>query len=377
MIESPNFFWTILFFVLAISPLVFIHEMGHYLVGRWCGVKAEAFSIGFGRAIAKWTDKRGTVWQIGWLPLGGYVRFAGDMGVSSQSDPNWLKLPPEERNRTFQSKALWQRFLIVLAGPLTNFLFAIIVFIGLFGTIGEPRTPPVIAIIERGSAADAAGLTLGDTITSVDGQGVDSFEDVARIVSIHPNERLIIGIERAGKGMTLAATPRVDVFQDRFGNEIKRGLLGIGPAKRIYVNHSIIELPGAAVRFTIGSIKTMATTLWQVVSGTRSIKELGGPVKIAKISGEQAILGPLEFLWLVTMISINLGFINLLPIPMLDGGHLLFYAIEAVRRKPVPAATQEWAYRSGLFALLLFMFVVTVNDLAGLGLWQGIAGLIR
>ena len=272
MIESPNILWTILFFVLAISPLVFIHEMGHYLVGRWCGVKAEAFSIGFGRAIAKWTDKRGTVWQIGWLPLGGYVRFAGDMGVSSQSDPNWLKLPPEERNRTFQSKALWQRFLIVLAGPLTNFLFAIIVFIGLFGTIGEPRTPPVIAIIERGSAADAAGLTLGDTITSVDGQEIDSFEDVARIVSIHPNEQLTIGIERAGQGMTLAATPRVNVFQDRFGNEMKRGLLGIGPAKRIYVKHPIIELPGAAVRFTIGSIKTMATTLWQVVSGTRSIK---------------------------------------------------------------------------------------------------------
>ena len=376
MIASPNILWTILFFVLAISPLVFIHEMGHYLVGRWCGVKAEAFSIGFGRAIAKWTDKRGTVWQIGWLPLGGYVRFAGDMGVSSQSDPNWLKLPPEERNRTFQSKALWQRFLIVLAGPLTNFLFAIIVFIGLFGTIGEPRTPPVIAIIERGSAADAAGLTLGDTITSVDGQEIDSFEDVARIVSIHPNEQLTIGIERAGQGMTLAATPRVNVFQDRFGNGMKRGLLGIGPAKRIYVKHPIIELPGAAVRFTIGSIKTMATTLWQVVSGTRSIKELGGPVKIAKISGEQAVLGPLEFLWLMTMISINLGFINLLPIPMLDGGHLLFYAIEAVRRKPVPAATQEWAYRSGLFALLLFMFVVTVNDLAGLGLWQGLAGLI-
>jgi regulator of sigma E protease len=376
LIESPNFLWTILFFVLAISPLVFIHEMGHYLVGRWCGVKAEAFAIGFGRAIAKWTDKRGTVWQIGWLPLGGYVRFAGDMGVSSQSDPNWLKLPPQERNQTFQSKALWKRALIVLAGPLTNFLFAIIVFIALFGTIGEPRTPPVIAVIERGSAADAAGLKLGDTITSVDGQGIESFEDVARIVSIHPNEKMIIGVSRDGQGMTLAATPRVNIFKDRFGNEMRRGLLGIGPAKRINVKHPIAELPGAAVRFTINSVQTMATTLWQVVSGVRSIKELGGPVKIAQISGQQATLGPIDFLWLMTMISINLGFINLLPIPMLDGGHLLFYAIEAVRRKPVPAAAQEWAYRSGLFALLLFMVVVTVNDLAGLGLWRGIAGLI-
>ena len=376
MIESPNFLWTILFFVLAISPLVFIHEMGHYLVGRWCGVKAEAFSIGFGRAIAKWTDKRGTAWQIGWLPLGGYVRFAGDMGVSSQSDPNWLKLPPEERNRTFQSKALWQRTLIILAGPLTNFLFAIIVFIALFGTIGEPRTPPVIAIIERGSAADAAGLKLGDKILAVDGATITTFEDIARIVSIHPNERLVIGIERAGQTVNLAATPRVDILKDRFGNEMRRGLLGIGPDKRVYVKPPLIELPGAAIRFTIGSVQTMATTLWQVVSGARSIKELGGPVRIAKISGEQATLGPIEFLWLMTMISINLGFINLLPIPMLDGGHLLFYAIEAVRRKPVPAAAQEWAYRSGLFALLLFMVVVTVNDLAGLGLWRGIAGLI-
>lgn len=376
MIESPNFVWTILFFVLAISPLVFIHEMGHYLVGRWCGVKAEAFSIGFGRAIAKWADKRGTIWQIGWLPLGGYVRFAGDMGVSSQSDPNWLKLPPEERNRTFQSKALWQRALIVLAGPITNFLFAIIVFIALFGTLGEPRTPAVIAIIEQGSAAAAAGLRRGDTITAVDGQAVESFEDVARLVSIHPDERLVISILRADRGLTLAATPRVNIYRDRFGNEMRRGLLGIGPSKRINVKHPIVELPGAAIRFTINSVRTMATTLWQVVSGMRSIKELGGPVKIAQISGQQATLGPIDFLWLMTMISINLGFINLLPIPMLDGGHLLFYAIEAVRRKPVPAAAQEWAYRSGLFALLLFMFVVTVNDLAGLGLWRGIAGLI-
>ncbi len=350
--------------------------MGHYLAGRWFGVKAEAFSIGFGRAIAKWTDKRGTAWQIGWLPLGGYVRFAGDMGVSSQTDPNWLKLPPEKRNETFQSKPLWQRALIILAGPITNFLFAIAVFIALFATIGEPRTPPVIAVIEKGSAADVAGLKLGDTILSVDGKSIRTFEDVARIVSIRPDQRLNIGVDRRGQGITIIATPRVNVLKDRFGNEMQRGLLGIGPTERIYVRPSLIELPVAAVRFTAQSVDTMATTLWQVVSGVRSVKELGGPVKIAKVSGEQATLGPIEFLWLMTMISINLGFINLLPIPMLDGGHLLFYAIEAIGRKPVPLAAQEWAYRSGLFALLLFMVVVTVNDLAGLGLWRGIAGLI-
>ncbi len=376
MIDNPNFLWTILFFVLAISPLVFIHEMGHYLVGRWCGVHAEAFSIGFGRGVLKWTDKRGTAWQIGWLPLGGYVRFAGDMGASSQPDPEWLKLSPEERNRTFQAKPLWQRAAIVLAGPATNFLFAIIVFIGLFGAYGQPMTPPVVAVIERGSAADAAGIALGDRIKTIDGHTISSFEDIARIVSIHPLEKLTVGIERDGRRFAATVVPREDIQRDRFGNEMRRGLLGIGATKRELVKRDIIELPGAALGFTVQSVQTMATTLWQVVSGTRSIKEMGGPIKIAQVSGQQATLGPVEFLFFMTMISINLGFINLLPIPMLDGGHLLFYAIEGVRRKPVPVVAQEWAYRSGLVALLLFMAVVTVNDLAGLGLWRGIAGLI-
>ena len=376
MIETPNLLWTIAFFVLAISPLVFIHELGHYLVGRWCGVKAEVFSIGFGRKIAGWTDKRGTSWQVGWLPLGGYVRFAGDMGVSSQIDPDWLKLPPEERNRTFPAKALWQRALIVAAGPATNFLFAVGVFIALFGIYGVPRTPPVIAVIERGSAADAAGLKLGDRIMAIDRRNATTFEDIARLVSIRPNERIVISVEREQQAMDIVATPRLDILKDRFGNEMRRGLLGIGPSGRVYTQLPLIELPGAAIKFTAESVATMAQTLGQVVSGARSIRELGGPVRIAKISGEQAVLGPIEFLWLVTMISINLGFINLLPIPMLDGGHLLFYAIEAVRRKPVPVAAQEWAYRSGMLALLAFMLVVAVNDLVGLGLFRGIAGLI-
>ena len=372
----PNLAWTILFFALAISPLIFIHELGHYLVGRWCGVKAEVFSIGFGRAFARLTDKRGTVWQLCWLPLGGYVRFAGDMGPAGQTDPAWLKLPAHERNQTFQAKPLWQRALIVAAGPATNFLFAIVVFMALFATLGEPRTPPVIAVIERGSAAEAAGLKLGDTITRVGSQSIESFEDIARIVSIRPEEPLAIRVMRNDAQLDLIARPRLDILQDRFGNEMRRGLLGIGPAKRVFVHRPLLELPGAAVGFTINTVHTMMTTLWQVATGARSIKELGGPVKIAKISGEQATLGPIEFIWLMTMISINLGFINLLPIPMLDGGHLLFYAIEAVRRKPVPAVAQEWAIRSGVMALLLFMIVVTVNDLAGLGLWRGIAGLI-
>jgi len=376
LIENPTFLTTILFFVLAISPLVFIHELGHYLVGRWCGVHAEAFSIGFGRGIVKWRDRRGTAWQIGWLPLGGYVRFAGDMGVSSQTDPAWLNLPPEERNRTFPSKTVWQRALIVLAGPATNFLFAIIVFMGLFAAYGVPNTPPVIGVVQPGSPAAVAGLRVGDRITSIDSRDVSSFEDIAQIVSIRPEQTLTVALERGGSGSTLTVTPKVDILRDRFGNETRRGLLGIGATARVYEQKAFYELPGEAVRFTVGSVETMAHTLWQVVTGTRSIKELGGPVKIAQVSGQQATLGPIEFLFFMTMISINLGFINLLPIPMLDGGHLLFYVAEALRGKPVPEAAQEWAYRSGLLAVLLFTIVVTFNDLAGLGLWRGIAGLI-
>jgi regulator of sigma E protease len=376
LIETPNFLWTILFFVLAISPLVFIHEMGHYLVGRWCGVKAEAFSIGFGRAIAKWTDKRGTAWQVGWLPLGGYVRFAGDMGVSSQADPEWLKLPAEERNRTFQSKKLWQRALIILAGPATNFLFAIIMLIGLLGIYGEIRIAPKIGDFAPQSAAHEAGMQRGDRILSVAGQSVDSFEDVGLYVQPRAGQPTPFTIDRNGKQLIVTATPRAEKVKDLTGVMVTTGRIGIAPFGYERVAIAPQDLPMASLRFTVNSVKTMAVVLAQTVTGGRSVKELGGPVKLATTSNAVAKLGVVTFLFFMVAISINLGFINLLPIPMLDGGHLLFYAIEAVRRKPVPAAAQEWAYRSGLVALLLFMFVVTVNDLAGLGLWQGIAGLI-
>ncbi len=376
MIETPNFLWTILFFVVAISPLVFIHEMGHYLVGRWCGVKAEAFSIGFGKAIAKWTDKRGTAWQVGWLPLGGYVRFAGDMGVSSQADPDWLKLPAEERNRTFQSKKLWQRTLIILAGPATNFLFAIVMLIGLLGLYGEIRIAPKIGEFAPQSTARDAGLQRGDRIVAVAGQSVESFEEVGLYVQPRAGQPTRFDIDRGGNLIAITVTPRAEKVKDITGVEVTTARIGIAPFGYERVRLPAYELPSAAVRFTINSVKTMAVVLGQTITGNRSVKELGGPVKIATTSNAVAQLGLVTFLFFMVAISINLGFINLLPIPMLDGGHLLFYAIEAVRRKPVPAAAQEWAYRSGLLALLLFMLVVTVNDLAGLGLWRGIAGLI-
>ena len=374
--QTPGLLWTLMFFALAISPLIFIHELGHYAVGRWFGVKAEVFAIGFGRQIAHWTDRRGTRWQIGWLPLGGYVRFAGDMGATSEPSEAWLKLPLAERNQTFQSKPVWQRALIVLAGPATNFLFAIIVFIGVFANYGEPRTAPVVATVVAGSAAAAAGIRSGDRIDAVAGRRVSRFEDVARIVAIRPDERLRVELTRGGQAIVVFAVPRSDVLRDRFGNETRRGLLGIGAGKRTNVRLAPHELLGASVRFTADSVRMMADTLMQVVTGRRSLAELGGPVKIAQVSGQQATLGPLDFLLFMTMISINLGFINLLPIPTLDGGHLAFYGLEALRRRPVGLQVQEWAYRTGLLVLLTFMVAVTVNDLAGLGLWNRLAGLI-
>ena len=376
MIPTLGLFWTILFFVLAISPLVFLHELGHYLAGRWCGVDAKAFSIGFGRPIAKWTDRRGTAWQIGWMPLGGYVRFAGDMNAASQTDPEWLSLPADERNRTFPSKPVWQRALIVLAGPLTNFLVAIVMLVGLFTWIGEPRVAPEIGFVAKQSAAAEAGLTRGDRIIAIEGEPIERFDDIALYVQPRAGKATAFEIQRGGTRTTLTITPRRETFKDLTGAEVSTGRIGIAPLRLDLVRLSPAEIPFAALRFTVSSVKTIATVLKQTISGDRSFSELGGPVKIATTSNAIAKLGLINFLFFVVMISINLGFINLLPIPMLDGGHLVFYAAEAIRGKPVPDAAQEWAYRTGLAALLAFMAVVTVNDLAGLGLWRGIAGLI-
>ena len=376
MIEAPGVPFTILSFLLVIGPLIFVHEMGHYLVGRWFGVKAEVFSIGFGREIFGWTDKRGTRWKVAWMPLGGYVKFAGDMNPASQPSPEWLSLPAEERAQTFQAKPVWQRFLIVFAGPAINFLFAILAFAAFFAVSGAPQTPPVVATVQPGSAAEQAGIQPGDRIVSIAGRGVSRFEDIANIVRLRPEERLRVELVRGGRTMEVEATPRADVERDNFGNEFRRGLLGVGQGDRVIEPVPVLELPGTAIRYTANTVVMMVDALGQVITGRRSVKELGGPLKIAEYSGQQASLGFWSFLLFMALISINLGFINLLPIPVLDGGHLLFYAIEGVRRKPLKPQTQEWAFRTGLAALLALMLFVTFNDLASFGLWQRLGGLI-
>jgi regulator of sigma E protease len=376
LIQTPGLPLTLLAFVLVIGPLVFIHEMGHYLAARMFGVKSDAFSIGFGREVAGWTDKRGTRWKIGWMPLGGYVRFAGDMNAVSQPSAEWLSLPAEERNKTFQAKPVWQRAIIVAAGPIVNFVLAILILAGFALAYGETRTPPVVGMVVQGSAAQAAGLRAGDRITRLGDRDVELFEDMLAYTRIHPGEVTEIALVRGQQAMTLPVTVGVDAQVDRFGNKFRIGMLGIGRVDRVTEKVGLFEAPVVAVRRTGEIVSMMVETIGQIISGRRSVKELGGPLSIAKVSGEQITLGPDAFVFLIALVSINLGFINLLPVPMLDGGHLLFYAIEAVRRRPVGPNVQEWAFRGGLAAILGLMLLVTFNDLGNFGLWRSLASLI-
>ena len=376
MTDSPGILFTILAFLLVIGPLIFVHELGHYFAGRWCGVKADAFSIGFGREIVGYTDSRGTRWKLGWLPMGGYVKFAGDMNPASQPTAEWLALPPEERAKTFQAKSVWQRFFIVFAGPLTNFLVAIGIFMAFFAAYGVPRTPPVFSAIVAGSPADKAGLLAGDRVTAVEGRPVDTFDEMAEMIRFRPDHRLRIDVQRGETQKTMFVVTAADIERDRFGNEFRKGSIGVMSGQQVIEPVPLLRLPVEATRQTFGIVRTMVDTLGQIVTGRRSVKELGGPIKIAQVSGQQASLGILNFVMLMALISINLGFINLLPIPLLDGGHLVFYLFEGLARRPVPERAMEWAFRSGLAVLLSFMIFVTLNDILSLGALQRLAGLI-
>ena len=377
MTGSADWLWYVIGFLLVIGPLIFIHELGHYFVARWFGVKAEVFSIGFGREIGGWTDRRGTRWKLCWLPVGGYVRFAGDMSPASEPSREWLALPAEERAQTFQAKPLWQRFLIVLAGPMTNIVFAVLIFSGFVIAYGAPQTPPIVDLVQPGSAAEAAGIRPGDRILSVDGTEVKVFEDIAPLVILHPNEPLLVRFERDGRLQEMSITPKPTTEKDKFGNEFRKGMLGIGPGARTeFAPVPLLRVVPVAVGQTWRIITLSLEGVGQILTGRRSLEELGGPLKIAKFSGEQTSMGPLAYISFVALISINLGFINLLPIPLLDGGHLLFYMIEGIRRKPIRPEAQEWAFRTGLAALLALMIFVTLNDLASFGLWSKLGGLI-
>lgn len=376
MTENPGFFLYILAFLLVIGPLVFVHELGHYAAGRLFGIKADTFSIGFGREIAGFTDKRGTRWKFGWLPLGGYVKFAGDMNPAGQPDAAWLSLPAAERAKTFQAKPVWQRAIVVAAGPVTNFIVAILILAAFVVTFGENRTPPLVVGITPESAAASAGLRVGDRITAIDGRRMESFTDLQDYIVLRPAETVELSVERGGESISLPTRTGVRVEKDRFGNEYRLGKLGVAAGAPVRVEIGLLEAIPVGIRMTANIIRMQIDGLGQIVTGRRSVSELGGPLRIAQVSGERFALGLTEFVFLIALVSINLGFINLLPVPVLDGGHLLFYAVEAVRRKPVGPEVMEWAFRGGMVAILALMLLVTFNDLGAFGVWRNLAGLI-
>ena len=376
MLAQPPLWLILLAFICALGPLVFIHELGHYLVGRWFGVGAEVFSIGFGREIAGWTDRRGTRWKIGWMPLGGYVRFVGDMNPASAPQAGADDVPQELRAQSFHHKPVWQRFLVVLAGPMANFLLAILIFAGFFALYGAPRTPNRIAAVLPGSAAQAAGLQAGDRLVSIAGRETSTFEQIFSVVMLRPGERVDMVVERRGRNLVLPARIAVDEQRDRFGQRFRVGRLGIYGGKPEFVRPPAFQLIPKAAAYTVSLTRSTVDGLWQIISGRRSVKDLGGPLKIAQIAGQQASLGAFHFIQLLALLSINLGFINLLPVPLLDGGHLFFYAAEAIRRRPVGIRVQEWAFRGGLAFILALMVFTTVNDLDSFGLWDRLERLI-
>lgn len=382
LFESPPFWMYLIGFVLLLGPLVTVHELGHYLVGRFFGVHAEAFSVGFGKEIAGFTDRRGTRWRLSLLPLGGYVQFKGDMNPASVPDAEPASAAnAEEARGSFQHAALWKRALIVAAGPVTNLLVTIAIFASLFAIFGKPvidgvEDSRIVAEFTEDSPARAAGIELGDTIIAVDSAPMADFDDIKAAVAIHPDERLIFTVERDGERIDIPVRTARESRTDQFGNTSAIGFIGVGPGGGRYVFEPVgpLETIPMATGHTWDVLGMMITGIKQVITGERSIKELGGPVKIAKYSGEQMSLGVVAFIQFAALISLNLAFINFLPIPALDGGHLAFYAAEAIRRKPVGPQATEWAYRTGIFLVLVFMAVVTVNDVTSLPLFGPLFG---
>lgn len=374
MLSQPPVWLIILAFIAAIGPLVVIHELGHYWVGRWFGVGADQFSMGFGREIAGWTDKRGTRWRVGWLPLGGYVKFVGD------TDPTSLEhgaaAPSTAQGKSFHGQPPWQRFLIILAGPVANFLLAIAIFAVFFAVYGVPRTSTEVTALMDGSPAARAGITIGDRVVSIAGRDATSFEDVTRIVAMRPGEIVPVTVERDGARLDLEVELAATVSKDRFGQEFRIGRLGIYGSKPEFARVGPVQWFTEGAAYTWKMTSATFDGLVQIVTGRRSLEELGGPLRMAQIAGQQASLGLLDFVQLLAFFSINLGFINLLPVPVLDGGHLVLTTIEAVRRKPLGERAMEWAFRGGLAFLLMLMLVATFNDLGAFGLWDRVGRLI-
>ncbi len=356
-------------FLFVLTVVVFIHELGHFLVARWCGVGIRAFSIGFGPEIVGFNDRQGTRWKIAWIPLGGYVKFIDDENAASAGGGRRTleQLTPEERKRSFQGKSLAQRAAVVAAGPIANFILAIVIFTAIFGIFGERITAAKVDVVNPGSVAEKAGFLAGDRVLSIDGTAIESFGEMQRIVGMSPNQPLHFVVDRGGKTVDIAVTPELKTITDRFGNTMRMGLLGIqrnaSPDEWTLERHDPVTAFVMALKETYFVISRSLGYLYDVVTGRESADQLGGPIRIAQVSGQVAAAGFVALLNLAAIISVSIGLINLFPIPMLDGGHLLFYGIEALRGRPLSEGIQEIGFRIGLAFVLMLMIFATWNDL--------------
>lgn len=350
-------------FLIVLTVLVFVHELGHYLSARRNGVKVQIFSIGFGPELLGWTNRAGTRWKFSLVPIGGYVKMFGDADVASMPGEAVEEMTEEEKSVSFFHKRLMQRAEIVAAGPAANFVFAIVVLAGFFMTVGQPFTPADIGEVIAGSAAEQAGLQPKDKILAIDGKTIERFEDIQQIVGLNAGEPLRIMVRRDGQDLTVAATPSIEEEKDIFGHVHRIGRLGIKRTGTEFLRRDPVSALWRAADETWNISVGTLTAAGQMIMGRRSADELGGPLAIAQMSSVVAHIGFVELIRWAALLSVNLGLINLFPIPILDGGHLLFYAAEAIRGRPLGQRAQEYGFRVGLALVLTLMIFVTWNDL--------------
>ncbi|WP_223479361.1 RIP metalloprotease RseP [Oricola indica] len=361
---------TLVPFLFVLLIVVFVHELGHYLVGRWCGIGAKVFSVGFGPELVGFNDRRGTRWRLSWIPLGGYVKFVGDMNAASVPEGHDDSLTPEEEAQAFQNKSVGRRAATVFAGPFANFVFAVVIFTTIFSVYGRGVADPVVSEVRPDSVAEQVGIMPGDKFVSVDGIAVKQFSDVQRYVAVRWGEPIEMVMERDGELLTFEVTPERLEIEDRFGNKMEQGIIGVlndrqtggHRIERYGVGESFVM----AVKETAFVIQRTGGYIAGIFSGREKPDQIGGPIRVAQMSGQVATLGFVALFNLAAILSISIGLLNLLPVPVLDGGHLVFYFFEALRGRPVPERTQEYGYRIGFGLILGLMVFATWNDVSSL-----------
>ncbi len=363
MISILGFFQALLWFLVVLTPIVFVHEFGHYWIARRNGIRVEVFSVGFGRELLGFTDKAGTRWKFSLIPFGGYVKMFGQSDLGPDDDGG-AAISEADKNESFFYKTLGQKAAVVAAGPIANFIFAILIFAIMFATVGQPFTPARISRVVEGSVAEAAGIQPGDIFVEVQGRDIQRFEEVQQLVRLHPNLEIEIVVDRNGTRVPIVLTPEVRIEQDNQGNDVPIGILGvIRDGQPEFKRHGPVGAVWQGFRETGRMVSVTFAALGQMIAGDRSAADLGGPVRIAQMSGDAASAGITTLVIFAAFLSINLGLINLFPIPLLDGGHLLFYAYEAILRRPLGPRAQDVGLKIGLALVLGLMVFATFNDL--------------